>query len=227
MRILVVEDSERLASLMAKLLTDSGHVVDVADSLDTAFAAIDLIDYEVAILDLSLPDGDGRDVLKKLRQHKRETLVLVATARGDVVSRVQALDAGADDYVVKPVDGDELVARVRALGRRARQIQSETLTSGNVCLDKVSLTLTVEGHLVGIPPRELRALSVLMNSQGGVLRRAKLEQAIYELDSEVTENATEATISRLRRRLESLGATIDIVAMRGIGYVLTERGKCQ
>jgi DNA-binding response OmpR family regulator len=220
MRLLVVEDSKRLASLMAKLLTDSGHVVDIADSLDMAYAAVDLVDYEVAILDLSLPDGDGRDVLEKLRQHKRNTLVLVATARGDVVSRVQALNAGADDYIVKPVDGDELVARVRALGRRAGQI------AGNVCLDKVSLTLTIEGRLIGIPPRELRALAVLMSSRGGVLRREKLEHAIYDFDSEVTENATEATISRLRRRLESLGATIEIVAMRGIGYVMTERGAC-
>jgi DNA-binding response OmpR family regulator len=226
MRLLVVEDSKRLASLMAKLLTDSGHVVDIADSLDMAYAAVDLVDYEVAILDLSLPDGDGRDVLEKLRQHKRNTLVLVATARGDVVSRVQALNAGADDYIVKPVDGDELVARVRALGRRAGQIQSETLIAGNVCLDKVSLTLTIEGRLIGIPPRELRALAVLMSSRGGVLRREKLEHAIYDFDSEVTENATEATISRLRRRLESLGATIEIVAMRGIGYVMTERGAC-
>ncbi len=226
MRLLVVEDSERLASLMAKILMDSGHVVDVADSLDMAHAAIKLVDYDVVILDLSLPDGDGREILDSLRQNKRDALVLVATARGDVVSRVQALDAGADDYVVKPVDGDELIARVRALGRRAGQIQSERLTFGNVCLDKVSLTLTVEGRLVGIPPRELSALSVLMSSQGRVLRREKLEQAIYDFDSEVTENAIEATISRLRRRLDSFGATIEIVAMRGIGYVLTERAAC-
>lgn len=223
MRLLVVEDSERLASLMAKILTDGGHVVDVAENLDLAHAAIELVEYDVVILDLSLPDGDGREILDSLRQNKRDALVLVATARGDVFSRVQALDAGADDYVVKPLDGDELIARVRALGRRARQIQSELLTSGNVCLDKVSLTLTVGDRMVGISPRELSALSVLMKFQGRVLRREKLEQAIYAFDSEVTENATEATISRLRRRLDSLGATIEIVAMRGIGYVLTER----
>lgn len=226
MRLLVVEDNERLASLMAKILTDSGHVVDVVENLEMAYAAIELVEYEVVILDLSLPDGDGRQILDSLRRSERDVLVLVTTARGDVLSRVQVLDAGADDYVIKPVDGDELIARVRALGRRARQIQSEQLTFGNVCLDKASLTLTVADRLVSIPPRELSALSVLMRFQGRVVRREKLDQAIYTFDSEVTENATEATISRLRRRMEALGANIEIVAMRGIGYVLTECAAC-
>lgn len=226
MRLLVVEDSERLALLMAKILTDSGHVVDVVENLEMAYAAIELVEYEVVILDLSLPDGDGRQLLDSLRRSERDVLVLVTTARGDVLSRVQVLDAGADDYVVKPVDGDELIARVRALGRRAGQIQSEQLTFGNVCLDKVSLTLTVADRLVSIPPRELNALSVLMRFQGRVVRREKLDQAIYTFESEVTENAIEATISRLRRRMEAFGANIEIVAMRGIGYVLTECEAC-
>lgn len=226
MRLLIIEDSERLAALMAKILTDSGHVVDVAENLDMAHTSIKTVEYDVVILDLSLPDGDGREVLDNLRQNKHNALVLVATARGDVFSRVQALDAGADDYIVKPVDGDELIARVRALSRRARQIQSEQLTFGNVCLDQVSLTLTVGGRLVSISPRELSALSALMKCPGRVLRREKLEQAIYAFDDEVTDNAIEATISRLRRRLDSLAATIEIVAMRGIGYVLTERAAC-
>lgn len=215
-----------MASLMAKLLTDCGHVVDVANSLEIGHASLKLVDYDVVILDLSLPDGDGREIIDSLRQRKHNVLVLVATARGDVFSRVQALDAGADDYIVKPVDGDELIARVRALGRRARQIQSEQLTFGNVSLDYVSLTLTVGDRLVSISPRELSALSALLKFQGRVLRREKLEQAIYAFDSEVTDNAIEATISRLRRRLDSLGATVEIVAMRGIGYILTERGAC-
>jgi len=226
MRLLVVEDSERLASLMAKILTAGGHVVDVAQSLDMAHAALELVDYDVMILDLSLPDGDGRELLDRLRRSERGTLVLVVTARGDVVSRVQILDAGADDYIVKPVDGDELIARVRALGRRARQLQSEQLNFGNVCLDKASLTLTVDDNLVGISPRELSALSVLMSFHGRVVSRDKLEAAIYTFDNEVTENAIEATVSRLRRRLQSSGATIEIVAMRGIGYVLSERETC-
>lgn len=226
MRLLIVEDNARLATLMARLLGEAGHAVDVAATLDEAHEAIALIVYDVVVLDLSLPDGDGRDIINVLRRRKMNTLVIVVTARGDLVSRVQALNAGADDYIVKPVDGDELIARVRALGRRAGQIQAEVLTCGNLRFDKGSLTLTVDGRLVGIPPRELSALSVLMASQGQVLRREKLEHAIYALDAEVTENAVEATLSRLRRRMETLGATIEIAAMRGIGYVLTERVAC-
>ena len=226
MRLLIVEDNARLASLMAKLMTDNGHTIDVARSVDDARASIKLVDYDVVVLDLSLPDGDGRDVLNAIRRSKSNALVLVVTARGDIVSRVQALNAGADDYIVKPVDDDEFIARVRALGRRAGQMLEEVLKVGNVCLDTASLTLTVDGRLVGIPPRELSALSVLMARQGQVLRREKLEQAVYSFDDEVTVNAVEATISRLRRRLEAARAAIEIVAMRGIGYVLVERVPC-
>ncbi len=226
MRLLIVEDNARLAALMARLMTDNGHAVDIAGSVDEARAAIRLADHDVIVLDLSLPDGNGRDVLNAIRKSKNNALVLVVTAQGDLVSRVQALNAGADDYIVKPVDDDELIARVRALGRRARQVSEESLTAGNVCLDTVSLTLTIDGRIVGIPPGELRALSVLMAQQGQVLRREKLENAVYSFDNEVTVNAVEATVSRLRRRLDAAHATVEVVAMRGIGYVLVERLAC-
>jgi len=211
---------------MARLVTENGHTVDVARTLDEAHAAIRVVEYDVVVLDLTLPDGDGRDVLSAIRARKSNTLVLVLTAQGDVVSRVRTLNAGADDYITKPVDDDELIARVRALGRRAGQIHEETLTAGNLRLEAASLTLTIDGRLVAVPPREFSALSILMARQGQVLRREKLEQAVYSFDSEVTVNAVEATISRLRRRLDAAGATVDIVAMRGIGYVLAERAPC-
>ena len=126
MRLLIVEDNARLAALMASLMTDNGHTVDIAGSIDEARAAIRLADHDVIVLDLSLPDGNGRDVLNAIRKSKNNALVLVVTAQGDLVSRVQALNAGADDYIVKPVDDDELIARVRASGVRARQV-SENL----------------------------------------------------------------------------------------------------
>jgi DNA-binding response OmpR family regulator len=149
--------------------------------------------------------------------------VLVVTARGDVVTRVQALNAGADDYIVKPFSDDELIARIRAMGRRSRQIRDAIVSVGNVQLDTESFTLTVAGRLVTLSRREMSVLSALLGRHGRVLPKEKLEQAIYSLDIEVTENAVEAAVSRLRRRLDAEGATVDLVAMRGIGYILTER----
>lgn len=223
MRLLIVEDNERLAGLMVDLVTNNGQIADTVACVEEARAALAVVEYDVVLLDLSLPDGDGRDILNAIRQSQNNAYVLVVTARGDVVSRVQALNAGADDYIIKPFSDDELIARVRAVGRRARQIRDKVLCAGNISLDAGSLTLMVEGRVVTAPRRELYALSALMAQQGQVLRREKLEQAVYSLDQEVTDNAIEAAISRLRRRLDAEGATVDLVAMRGIGYLLMER----
>ncbi|MDE2184694.1 MAG: response regulator transcription factor [Alphaproteobacteria bacterium] len=223
---MIVEDNARLAALMSKLLLDNGQVVDVTGNVEEARAALCLVDYDVVLLDLSLPDGDGRDILNSIRQNQSKAFVLVVTARGDVVDRVNVLNAGADDYIVKPFSDDELVARIRAVGRRPHQIRDGALSAGNVRLDTGSLTLSVAGRTVAIPRRELSVLSALLSQQGRVLRREKLDKAVYSLDSEVTDNAVEAAISRLRRRLDAEGATVDIIAMRGIGYILTERASC-
>lgn len=226
MKILIVEDNQRLAALMQTLVTENGHSTDVTGTIDEARAALALVQYDLVLLDLSLPDGDGRDILNAIRQSQRNSFVLVVTARGDVVNRVQALNAGADDYIVKPFDDDELIARIRAVGRRARQLRDEVLTLGNVALDTASLTLTVAERVVSIPRRELSVLSKLLEQHGRVLRRESLENAVYSLDSEVSSNAVEAVVSRLRRRLDSVDASIQIEAMRGIGYILTERRAC-
>lgn len=226
MRILIVEDNARLAGLMAKLMADAGQVVDSVGTVDEARAALAVVGYDVVLLDLSLPDGDGRDILNAIRQSQNSAFVLIVTARGDVVSRVQTLNAGADDYIVKPFSDDELIARVRAIGRRPRQMRNEILAAGNVRLDTGSLTLTIGEQIVIIPRRELNALSALLARQGRVLRREELEQAIYSLDRGVSGNAVEAAISRLRKRLEAAEASVEIMAMRGIGYVLTERTAC-
>lgn len=223
MRLLIVEDNIRLAGLMAKLVGDHGLTADIAGSIDEAQTALGLVDYDVVLLDLSLPDGDGQRLLAAIRQKQCHPYVLVVTARGDVVTRVQALNAGADDYIVKPFSDDELIARIRAVGRRSRQIRNATVSIGNIQLDTESLTLTVSGRVVTLPRREMSVLSALLAHQGRVLRKEKLEQSVYSLDNEVTANAVEAAVSRLRRRLEAEGASVELVAMRGIGYILTER----
>jgi DNA-binding response OmpR family regulator len=223
MRLLIVEDNVRLATLMAKLVGDHGLTEDIAGSIDEARTALGFVDYDVVLLDLSRPDGDGQDILAVTRQNQCHAYVLVVTARGDVVTRVQALNAGADDYIVKPFSDDELIARIRAVGRRSRQIRDAIVSVGNVQLDTESFTLTIAGRLVTLSRRELSVLSALLGRHRRVLPKEKLEQAIYSLDIEVTANAVEAAVSRLRRRLDAEGATVDLVAMRGIGYILTER----
>jgi DNA-binding response OmpR family regulator len=226
MRVLVVEDNPRLGSLIAKLLHDDGHTVDLATNLEEARAALALAQHEVVLLDLTLPDGDGRDVFDLIRQGGGNALVLVVTARGDIVDRVQALNSGADDYIVKPFSDDELIARVRALGRRARPIRESVLSAGNVSLDTESMTLAIAGRPVAISRRELLVLSALLAQQGKVLPREKLDNAVYALDSPVTNNAVEAAVSRLRKHLDAAGATVKVTAMRGIGYILTESPPC-
>jgi DNA-binding response OmpR family regulator len=224
MRLLVVEDNTRLASLIANLLRDHGFAVDSVETVDEALAALEAADYDLIVLDLSLPGGDGVDILKRIRRQGQATPVLVATARADVTQRVQTLNQGADDYVVKPFSLDELLARIRALLRRPPQLAETVLTAGNIALDTNSLTLTVADGPVEMPRRELGVLATLLRQHGRLVPKQQLTDAIYSFDDEVTPNAVEAAVSRLRRRLEAHGATISVIAMRGLGYILVPTG---
>ncbi len=223
MRLLIVEDNERLAQLMARLLADNRFTADVVATVEEAQAAVALVDYDLILLDLSLPDGDGRDVLRSLRRAGHAARILVITARAEVVERVATLNEGADDYLVKPFSHDELLARVRALLRRPSETAQTVLSAGKLSLDAESLTLRVAGEVVPLTRRELGVLATLLRQQGRLVARRKLEEAIYSFDEEVTPNAIEAAVSRLRRRLDTLGADVDITSMRGLGYILTER----
>jgi DNA-binding response OmpR family regulator len=223
MRLLVVEDNRKLAKLMAGLLADNMFTADVVTGVEEARAALDVVDYDLILLDLSLPDGDGAEILRSLRREGRATRILVATARADVVQRVEVLNDGADDYLVKPFSLDELLARIRALLRRPSATVAPVLSAGNLTLDTASLTLRVCGEVTPLPRRELGVLVSLLRQQGQLVSRRKLEEAVYSFDNEVTPNATEAAVSRLRRRLETLGAAVTITAMRGLGYILAEQ----
>jgi len=222
MRLLIVEDNEKLASLMAKLLAENLYTVDRAATVDEARAAVEIVDYDLVLLDLSLPDGDGGDILRSLRRAGHATRILVATARADVVQRVETLNDGADDYLVKPFCLDELLARIRALLRRPCETTRAVLAAGRLTLDTGSLTLRVIGEVTPLPRRELGVLVTLLRNRGRLVPRRKLEEAVYSFDNEVTPNAIEAAVSRLRRRLDALDASVTITAMRGIGYILAE-----
>ena len=224
MRILLVEDNPKLSSLLLKLLTEHGYAADLAGTVEEARESLAMTGYDLVILDLTLPDGDGHSVLRMLRAAGQDMPVLVATARGDVTERVRTLDKGADDYLVKPFSPEELLARVRALLRRPHQALQPVLTAGNLALDPAQGTVCVDGVPMEIPRREMAMLEVLMRRYGTVVSRTALEETSTTFGAEVTPNAIEAAISRLRRRLEQHQATVAVATMRGLGYILAERG---
>ncbi len=222
MRLLVIEDNAPLASLIVRHLGEAGFAADSVGSLAEAEAALAVATFDVLLLDLSLPDGDGQALLARLRARGTNVPVLVITARGAVDARVKALDAGADDYLVKPFSVAELLARIRAIRRRAPTLAAPRLVAGRISLDVDAGECRVGGEMVELPRRELAVLAALLGRKGRVLRREALDQAVYSFDDAVTPNAVEAVVSRLRRRLAAADAGIEITALRGIGYILTE-----
>jgi DNA-binding response OmpR family regulator len=223
MRILLVEDNPRLTELIAEGLASAGYVTDMASNIRDAESFLQSMDYDLIVLDIRLPDGSGRDLLRRIRNQGQNTPVLVATAIMDTAHRVETLEGGADDYLGKPFDMDELVARVRAILRRPRRMAQSILAIANLVLDLDRLCIEVDGKLVDLSRRELNALAILLRNGGGLVPRRKLDQALYSFDEEVTPNALEAVVSRLRKRLDQAGSAVTITAMRGIGYILSER----
>lgn len=223
MRILLVEDHPPLAEAVSDALHRAGFGVDLAASVAEARELAGLADHALVLLDLGLPDGDGLRLLPELRQGGRVP-VIVLTARDQLADRLAGLDGGADDYVVKPVEMPELVARARAVLRRPGERAHPVLRVGALALDTVARSVAVNGMPVMLGRREVGVLEHLMRRAGRVASRQALEEAIYTLDDEVTPNALEAAISRLRRALEAAGCTVPIVTLRGLGWMLPREG---
>jgi len=222
MRILLVEDNARLAEFVAKGLTSGGFSVDSCLTRDDAEAAVRTTRYDTVILDLGLPDGDGMDLLADLRARKNSVPVLVLTARDGLGDRVQALNGGADDYVLKPFEMEELVARIRALLRRPGAALGIVLSAGNLTLDTAYRQVSVSGAPMRMPRRELDALEILMRRMGRVVPKDVMEEHIYGFDDRASANAVEVAVHRLRRRLSKVDAEVRIDTLRGVGYLLTE-----
>jgi DNA-binding response OmpR family regulator len=220
MRLLLVEDSAPLGELIVAGLAREGFTVDWRATLDDAFEARALAPYDAVLLDLGLPDGDGLDLIRRMRRERDATPVLVLTARGELGDRVAGLDTGADDYLVKPFDVAELAARCRALLRRPGACLGVVLQAGNLALDTVSRTLSVAGAAVAAPPREVALLEQLLRRTGQVVPRTSLEDHLYAMDAEVTPNALEVAVSRLRKRLAAAGADVTLRTVHGVGYAL-------
>jgi two-component system OmpR family response regulator len=222
LRILVVEDNRTLADGLVAVLRGSGYAVDVVRDGVSALAALSAEAFDLIVLDLSLPEMDGLEVLRQLRSRGNRSAVLVLTARGALDERVRGLDLGADDYMTKPFEVAELEARIRVLLRRQSGARSDSIAFGELAFDSATRTLTAGGRPLDVPARELSLLETLMRRAGKVVSKEAITQSLADFDDELSANAIEQYVSRLRRKLNPHGLTIRVA--RGLGYYLDKAG---
>lgn len=222
MRILLVEDDATLADGLSHSLAQSGFDLTLAATAAYADSALRTQAFDVVILDLGLPDGDGREVLRALRARKCPTPVLILTARDGINDRVGGLEAGADDYMVKPFELRELEARVKALIRRSHGGFNHELVFGRLVLDTARHQVVVDGEPMLLPSREYGVLEALLLQAGRVVSKDRIAQRLAVRQEEFADNAIEVYVHRLRKRLDPLG--ISIRTLRGLGYLLEKDG---
>ena len=218
MRILLIEDEARIAADIKVTLEAAGYVVDISSDGEDAWFRGDTEDYDLVVLDLGLPKMDGLSILKRWRAAGRRMPVLVLTARGAWVERVEGIDAGADDYLPKPFRMEELVARARSLIRRAAGHAGSLIEAGPLSLDMRQMRVSVNGIPVALSPLEYRLVAYLMHHKGRVVPGPELLEHLYGDDDAREANALEAVLTRLRRKL---GAAA-IETRRGFGYIIAE-----
>lgn len=221
MRILLVEDHPPLAEALRDALERAGFAVDVAGDIAAARAFARDVQHDLTLLDVGLPDGSGLDLLAEWRREGTRP-VIVLTARGALGDRLEGLDGGADDYIVKPVAVPELLARCRAVLRRPGGRMSAELQAGRLRLDTVHREAALDGQPLPLGRRETGVLEMLMRRKGRVVPRQVLEETLYAQDDEVTPNAIDAAVSRLRRALEARPAGVTMHTVRGVGWMLAE-----
>jgi DNA-binding response OmpR family regulator len=221
MRVLVVEDEPSIANFVRQGLTEGGYAVDVAwdgrEGLDYALAA----DYDVLVLDIMLPGMDGLDLLRELRRRGYKTPTLMLTARDTIDNRVEGLDAGADDYLVKPFAFPELLARVRALLRRPPLQTGTVLQVGDLELNTATWQVKCNGQLIDPSPREFAVLEYLMRHPNQVLTRTQIGEHVWNFDFYNESNVVDVYVGYLRRKMERVGGRSFIQTVRGVGYRLS------
>ena len=218
MRFLLIEDNQNLSSAVSERLSLDGHVVDQAENLGIANHYLSVSSYDLILLDIMLPDGDGRDFLLNHRKQKNTTPVIVLTARSEISDRVTILDLGADDYMVKPIDFNELEARCRAVLRRRSGEAQNQIKFGDVAFDSHSGTLMTGSRSIQLRAREIRLLEVFFRHPGQIFSKANLVDKLFPLEVDVTENAIEVYILRLRKHIAE--TNVKITTVRGLGYKL-------
>lgn len=221
-RVAIVEDHERLSALVGKSLSAAGLESDVFARLEHAWHAAQATDYAVMVVDRGLPDGDGLSLVRRLREAGRRMPCLMLTARDALHDRLEGLNSGADDYLVKPFSMEELVARVRALMRRPPTLQSLSPAFGDIQVLPDSGMVSCAEEAVTLAPAELQILVCLVRAGGTTVRRTALETAAWGLTGAVTPNALDVALHRLRRKLHAIGSAVQIITVRGRGYALSE-----
>ncbi len=220
MRVLVVEDEKKTASFIRKALQSEGHAVDVLHDGSEALAAAEHTPFDVVVLDIMLPGRDGLSVVRQMREKRIKTPVLLLSARGEVSEKVEGLNAGADDYLPKPFALDELIARVRALGRRSGEAKSATLRVSDLTLDTVTRKVKRGGQAIDLAPREYLLLEFLMRSPGRVCGRMAIVEKVWDYDFDPGTNLVDVYIKRLREKIDTGHDQKLLQTVRGVGYVL-------
>ncbi|QEO17039.1 response regulator transcription factor [Acetobacter vaccinii] len=220
MRILIIEDEPDLGAAMQERVRLDGHAVDWFTTLEDARAALAAVSYDFMLLDLGLPDGNGRDLLREARRATPSMAILITTAEDQISDRIAGLSDGADDYIVKPFDLNELVARIAAVARRYATPHTQTQRNlGDITIDRESRTVSRNGQTLDLTAREWAIMELLSRSPGRIYSRTQIDTALYALDHDVGSNTIEVFISRLRRKL---GSPV-IRTIRGRGYCLDDR----
>lgn len=220
MKALIIEDSLELANSLVNFFRIDGHVTDHAEDLETAEEHISVSKFDIVLLDIMLPDGDGRDFLKKIRKKNNNVPVIVMTAKTEISDKVDLLDIGADDYIIKPFDKSELEARCRAVLRRQSGQNQIKLEFANTIVYPLIAKIEVNGQTKTLRNRELRLLEIFYNSPEIIFSKDQLSDRMFSISEIISENAIEVYIGRIRKKLE--GGDAKIETARGIGYKLTK-----
>ena len=220
MRLLLAEDEKDLADALEAMLKHNNYSVDVVNNGQDALDYLMLDDYDGAILDVMMPQMDGVTVVRKLRDNKKSTPVLLLTAKSEIEDKVYGLDSGADDYMTKPFVTKELLARVRSMTRRQATFTSNVLELGNVSLSKHTFELSTEKDKVRLSNKEYQMMELLMRNPGNVIQTEQFLEKIWGYDSDSEINVVWVNISYLRKKLKALDANVQIKATRNVGYTL-------
>src|SRR3990167_2125806 len=220
MKILVIEDDQTLAKNLRQVLVKDGLAVDTSGTQEDGLVQTEINEYDCIVLDINLPDGSGFDLLSNLRKAENKTPVIIVTARGQVEDRIKGLNLGADDYIPKPVDSNELIARIRAVIRRNSQSALPVIVIGNLTVKPAQHTATVGEFTLDLTAKEFAVLEYLAQHNGQVITRTMLMEHVWGSDFETFSNVIDVYIRNLRRKLESHTPTGLIKTIRGKGYIL-------